>query len=136
MGENSVEWHFSPHAESVPLARQALHKQLDQWRATNQADTAALLLSELASNAYRYGASRPTDLIGVRFALRPAVLRVEVSDPNPHAPGIRSNVRSDDESGRGMLLVSALADDWGVEHHTPTHRKTVWFEIQAPGASC
>ena len=85
--------------------------------------TAALLTSELVTNAVRYGGSRVT-----LEARRPGgVIRVSVEDDDPELPeeGLRPPYRA--ESGRGIMLVSALATRWGVEKHTAG--KAVWFEL-------
>ncbi|MFF2326902.1 MULTISPECIES: ATP-binding protein [unclassified Streptomyces] len=57
-------------------------------------------------------------------------IRVELSDPEPRAwPAVRS-AGGGDESGRGLLLVDALALRWGVEQGP--YGKTVWCELRAP----
>jgi anti-sigma regulatory factor (Ser/Thr protein kinase) len=85
--------------------------------------TAALLTSELVTNAVRYGGSRAT-----LEARRPGgVLRISVEDDNPELPeeGLSPPYRA--ESGRGIMLVDALAARWGVEKHSGG--KAVWFEL-------
>ncbi|MFI6893830.1 ATP-binding protein [Streptomyces sp. NPDC050256] len=57
-------------------------------------------------------------------------VRAELSDPTPGVwPALRS-ADAGDESGRGLLLVDALALRWGVERGL--HGKTVWCELRAP----
>jgi anti-sigma regulatory factor (Ser/Thr protein kinase) len=86
-------------------------------------ETAALLTSELVTNAVRYGGSR-----AVLDAQAPGgVLRVSVQDDNPDLPEVGLVPDVTEESGRGVLLVSALADRWGVETAGPG--KAVWFEL-------
>lgn len=51
---------------------------------------------------------------------------MEISDRSPHLPQPRL-AAEDEESGRGLLLVRALADDWGVR---PTDQgKATWFSL-------
>ena len=90
---------------------------------------AALLTSELVTNAVRYGGSR-----AVLEAHRPAdVLRVTVSDENPDLPEAGDAPPVTAEGGRGVLLVSTLASRWGVER-LPGGGKAVWFELDAPAS--
>lgn len=88
------------------------------------ADSAALMTSEVVTNALRYSAG------AIRFGVEAdtARVRVEIGDDEqagPHAP-----VASEDaEGGRGMLIVAALASAWGVLPTAPG--KVVWFEVAA-----
>ncbi|CAM5716436.1 PPM-type phosphatase domain-containing protein OS=Streptomyces griseorubiginosus OX=67304 GN=AQJ54_19070 PE=4 SV=1 [Streptomyces griseorubiginosus] len=54
-------------------------------------------------------------------------LTVEISDRSPQLPQPRV-AAEDEESGRGLLLVRALADDWGVR--PMDHGKTTWFSLK------
>jgi anti-sigma regulatory factor (Ser/Thr protein kinase) len=86
--------------------------------------TASLLVSELVTNAIRYGGSR-----AVLEAMAPGgVLRVAVRDDNPDLPIVGNHPDLTAESGRGLLLVSTLADDWGVE--LTDGGKAVWFQLR------
>lgn len=91
------------------------------------------LVAELAANAVLHGRVRGRGFrLGVGLALAPeqrsGVLRVEVTDARgERAPQDRAARRPDAESGRGMLLVAALADRWGCEPFPPGG-KTVWAE--------
>ena len=90
----------------------------------NTCATAALLVSELVTNAIRYGGSR-----AVLEALAPGgMLRVAVRDDNPALPVVGHHPDLTAESGRGLLLVSTLADNWGVES-SEGGGKAVWFEL-------
>ncbi|SER03738.1 Anti-sigma regulatory factor (Ser/Thr protein kinase) [Streptomyces sp. yr375] len=104
---------FPRHRRSVGRAREELRKQLALWGVNGElADCAALLLSELTTNAIK---ARTTNgrRIGVRFELGVAGLRLEVSDSGDGKPEL-GYAGVDDESGRGLTLVDALAVDWGV----------------------
>lgn len=89
---------------------------------------AALLTSELVTNAIKYGGSRT-----VLEAKAPGgFMRVSVRDDNPALPVVGESPDLTAESGRGLLLVQALATRWGVEE-LPGEGKTVWFELDLAG---
>lgn len=76
------------------------------------------------SNAVKYGGS---------YALLEAnmpggVLRVAIQDENPDLPSVGEAPDLTAEGGRGILLVSTLADRWGIER-APGGGKAVWFEL-------
>ena len=87
-------------------------------------DTAALLTSEVVTNAVVHG----DGTVMVRAHTGGGRLRVEVEDEGDGAPVERHAAR-DAEGGRGLALVAALADDWGVER--VAGGKYVWFELSA-----
>jgi anti-sigma regulatory factor (Ser/Thr protein kinase) len=90
---------------------------------TEVCQTAALLVSELVTNAVVHGRTSAT--IEVH---RPAqTLRVAVRDDNPDLPPVGSTPDLTSESGRGLLIVSRLSRRWGVERVGPG--KAVWFEL-------
>ncbi|MHC3469831.1 PAS domain S-box protein [Streptomyces sp. 7R007] len=108
---------------SVPEGRAFLHKALTSWNCAPRADDALLLLSETLTNAVQH-AEGP---IGLHLHRTATDLTVEVSDRSPHLPQPRI-AGEDEESGRGLLLVRALAASWGVR---PTDEgKTTWFTLR------
>lgn len=87
-------------------------------------ENAALLTSELVTNAVLHGRTSAT--IEVH---RPAdTLRVSVRDDNPVLPPLGDDPPLSAESGRGLRIVSMLADRWGVEQLEGG--KAIWFEVQ------
>jgi anti-sigma regulatory factor (Ser/Thr protein kinase) len=72
-----------------------------------------LVLSELVSNAIRYGKTEPEQLIFVRFEQQPGLLRIEVHDANSGSEPAPVRPGDEDECGRGLLLVEQLAQQWG-----------------------
>ncbi|MFH9420941.1 ATP-binding protein [Streptomyces sp. NPDC017529] len=123
---------FPRHRRSPGQARQAFRG----WAAGQGLGAAAveageLVVGELAANAV-LAATGPGRRIEVRFALGDGTLRVEVSDAGDGAPAVRAP-GSLDEHGRGMVLVDALAEDWGVRARHGVG-KTVWavFEVVGP----
>ncbi|MEO3783017.1 ATP-binding protein [Actinocorallia sp. B10E7] len=103
------------HARTYPAcpsvareSRAVLRELLDRWELSELYESASLVLTELVSNAIRSG--QP---IGVAFSRCDAVsLRVEVHDRGPGRPE-SVPAGDDEESGRGLLLVGALAVEWG-----------------------
>ncbi|MCZ9343568.1 ATP-binding protein, partial [Streptomyces sp. TRM76130] len=92
--------------EAVPEARRALRVLLRQWGRHGRSDVAELLASELVTNALVH-----TDRDAVLTAtLGPRRLRVEVRDLASRWPRPRAVDAGDSTSGRGLLLVQALAD--------------------------
>ncbi|MEY9992856.1 anti-sigma regulatory factor (Ser/Thr protein kinase) [Streptomyces sp. V4I8] len=92
-------------------------------------ETAVLLLSELMTNAYRHAKVSPGREIGARCSLDANRLRISVMDANDSLPEPRT-AASDEESGRGLTLVAALADAWGAEPREGGIGKTVWYELE------
>lgn len=127
----SATHRFPRHRRSVARAREALRHQLAIWRldATEPADSAVLLLSELTTNAVNAKTTTGRE-IAVRFELTGTVLRLEVSDASDEQPNMR-HATADDESGRGLALVEALADEWGVKPRD-TVGKIVWATLVLP----
>ena len=85
-------------------------------------DVVLLLVSELAMNAVAH-VRAPFE---VRVEQAGSYVRVSVSDPSPAAP-VPAPVNPDSIGGRGLLLVEAMSDRWGVERRAGG--KTVWFEV-------
>ncbi|MGW7133915.1 PAS domain S-box protein [Streptomyces bobili] len=116
--------YLSALASAVGEGRCFLSKTLSTWDCAHLADDARLLVSEVLTNALQH-AQGP---LGLHLRRTATELTVEISDRSPHLPQPRL-AAPDDESGRGLLLVDALADSWGVR---PTDDgKTTWFTLQA-----
>ncbi|MEU9265889.1 PAS domain S-box protein [Streptomyces sp. NPDC048251] len=119
----AVTTHFPAAPASVPEGRAFLHKALTSWNCTERADDALLLLSETLTNAVRHSEGP----IALHLHRTATDLTVEVSDPSPQLPQPRMAVE-EAESGRGLILVRALAAGWGVR---PTDEgKTTWFTLK------
>ncbi len=91
-------------------------------------DSAAHVVGELAANAALHGRVPGRDFrlsLTVRDDKR---VRVEVTDTRSDRLPLPADADSDAETGRGLLIVSALADRWGVERG-PDPQKTVWAEV-------
>jgi anti-sigma regulatory factor (Ser/Thr protein kinase) len=125
-----IEWRLPRHARSVGRARTVFREQATSWKLPDAVtETAVLLLSELMTNAYRHAKVSPGREIWVRCILEMNRLRISVMDANDTLPEPRT-AASDEESGRGLTLVAALADEWGAEPREGGIGKTVWYELE------
>lgn len=111
--------------KAVSEVRRALRELMRQRCRSDAAEAAELLITEIVTNALVH-TDRGAE---VSVSLTPARLRVEVRDhaarrPRPHVP-----TADDGTHGRGLLLVQALADDWGVDAMALGSGKVVWFEL-------
>ena len=119
---------FSSTRLGARLARHLAVQRLDAWGIpydTDLSDAAALIVAELAANAVTHGRVPGRDF-ELRLTLTADTLRIEVSD----ARGERRprEVQPEGESGRGLLLVAALADRWSVHDRVPVG-KTVRADV-------
>lgn len=118
-------WTMPANPTSVRDARGKVRATLDDWGLGELSFTAELLVSELVTNALRYG----TGVVGLRL-LRDRSLVIEVYDDSEALPRAR-RAADDDENGRGLQVVQRLAKRWGAR---PTKTgKVVWSELQLPG---
>ncbi|MFD8783872.1 ATP-binding protein [Kitasatospora sp. NPDC059599] len=114
---------------STSLARLVLRAYLAGLPSGERyADTAELLLGELFANAVQHSDAPADRLIEVRFAVIRDRLRLEVHDAGTGRPSVRS-VRPDEECGRGLFLVNALAERWGCCPRSGGIGKFVWALI-------
>lgn len=126
---------FSSTRLGARLARHLAVHRLDAWGlpyGSTTADTAALLVAELAANAVTHGRVPGRDF-ELRLVLTPATLTIDVSDTRgerrPPQPAARLTPPGpEDTAGRGLLLVDALADRWTVLARSPVG-KTVRAEL-------
>ncbi|MFJ8076182.1 ATP-binding protein [Streptomyces sp. NPDC096176] len=125
---------FSATRRGARLARRLATHHLDLWHlpyGSPASDTVALVVAELASNAVLHGRVPGRDFELRLTYDRPAgLVRVEVSDTHPARPGFHGPAAhgpADADGGRGLLLVEAVAERWGVADRTGPG-KTVWAE--------
>ncbi|MFG2774895.1 SpoIIE family protein phosphatase [Streptomyces sp. NPDC048350] len=118
------DWRLPREPRSVGRARELARAQLTAWDLEPLVDTVELLVSELVTNALRYGEGE----IRLRL-LRDRTLVCEVWDAGLVQPR-RRRARDTDEGGRGLQLVGLLSAAWG-SRRTP-RGKTVWFELPLP----
>ncbi|MGW0885516.1 ATP-binding protein [Streptomyces sp. NPDC002671] len=113
---------------SVPAARRFTEWSLEYWGLGAWQRSADLLLcvSELATNALAHGVPPGRGFL-LRLRYDGHLVRAEVHDSGPGTPLI---TEEPDEGGRGLLLVAALSDKWGVGKRVPG--KAVWCEFVLP----
>ncbi|MFI1755765.1 ATP-binding protein [Streptomyces sp. NPDC020571] len=116
---------LSPTPRGARLARLLATEQLRAWGLP--LDPARLLVAELANNASAHGRVPGRDFRLTLYVVGDT-LRIEVTDTRGEQLPHPQQSSPDAESGRGLLLVEALASRWGVtEGRFP--RKTVWAEL-------
>ncbi|MCL8016267.1 SpoIIE family protein phosphatase [Streptomyces sp. AS02] len=119
-----ADWDVEPDPAQVPRARKFAVDQVDAWGLEEASFVTELVVSELVTNAIRYG--EPP--IKLRL-IRDTALICEVSDSSNTAPHLR-RARAFDEGGRGLLLVAQLTQGWGTRH--TTNGKTIWCAQTLP----
>ncbi|WP_232246539.1 ATP-binding SpoIIE family protein phosphatase [Kitasatospora mediocidica] len=117
-------WKLAVDRSEVRRARQLVRDQLTSWQLGGLSDTTELLVSELVTNAVRVA----RDYVQLQL-IRVDKLLVEVSDDNHNLPSLEP-AESLDEHGRGLNLVSKLAERWGTARKAVG--KVVWFELPLP----
>ncbi|MCX5090981.1 ATP-binding protein [Streptomyces sp. NBC_00365] len=116
-----LELYLSALPKSVPDLRRTVRQYLDAPCADVQ-----LCVTELVGNVIRHlGEGTPVRVRVVR--VDGGRTRVEVADPDPRVMPVLLRAAGDDESGRGLALLDAMALRWGVEQGAAG--KTVWCEL-------
>ncbi|MFF2658729.1 SpoIIE family protein phosphatase [Kitasatospora sp. NPDC058032] len=115
-----AQWEVPSDPAAVAGVRAAVAERLEQWGLADAAFVTELILSELVTNAIRYG----TGPIKVRLLLDRSLI-CEVSDGSSTSPHLRYAATTD-EGGRGLFLVAQFADRWGTRY-TATG-KVIWTE--------
>jgi PAS domain S-box-containing protein len=119
-----ASWELPNDPAAVRIARQAAARQLSEWGLEHLVATVELIVSELVTNAIRYGGGP----IRLRL-IQHQVLTCEVSDSNTSHPRPRQP-HIIDENGRGLFLVAQLSRRWGSR--SATDGKVVWAEQDLP----
>ncbi|MFG3205814.1 ATP-binding protein [Streptomyces sp. NPDC048192] len=134
--EREFTMRFTSTPRGARLARRLVSHRLNDWGhpyTTPVNETLTLITAELSANAVRHGHVPGRDF-HVQLTLVEDTFRIEVTDtraekqpsPTPASPDPLS------ESGRGLLLVAALADDWGVTPRPAAPGKTLWAQLRVP----
>jgi len=121
---------------SVRLLRDYAERTLIKWGLEARIDDVTLVVSELATNAVRARPDAQTGQITFRISLPrgSGLILVEMIDPYPGRPRL-CNATEDDVHGRGLLIVSLLAEQTGYRDE-PGGGKTVWSTLRIhPGAA-
>ncbi|MER6473413.1 ATP-binding SpoIIE family protein phosphatase [Streptomyces collinus] len=124
-GDRVATWDVPPDPAQVAAFRQAATERLAAWGLEEAAFVTELVVSELVTNAIRYG-EPPIQL----RLIRDRALICEVSDASSTSPHLR-RAHAYDEGGRGLLLVAQLTQRWGSRQ--TGGGKTIWAEQPLPG---
>ncbi|MFI1203729.1 ATP-binding protein [Streptomyces sp. BHT-5-2] len=107
-------------------ARRIVSAQLRLWHLDALVDPAALGVTELLANVHRH--ARPSKQCTIELYVLLDQLTVSVHDLDPRLPRLR-DADGWETSGRGLALIAALSESWGVRPHDPG--KVVWFTLPA-----
>lgn len=121
------KWELPFLAEASELAglRRVMRLHLNRWGLPHVVDAAQVCTTELVANVIRHvGHQTPTTLA---VSMNGTHLRIEVQDPDTRALPMLLDAQADEESGRGMFLVDATAERWGVDLRED--RKVTWCEL-------
>ncbi|MGA5453007.1 ATP-binding protein [Streptomyces umbrinus] len=117
---------FVAEPEEVSGLRRVLRLHLELWGLHEVTDAAQLCVSELVSNVIRHvGLGTPTTLA---VSMNGTYLRIEVHDPDTRALPTLLDAGSEAEAGRGVAIIDAVADRWGVQ--LSPDRKVTWCELE------
>ena len=107
-------------------ARRRVRDAIRSWQVPVDLDAALLLTSELVTNAVRHQAGQRAQAVVLAIVCSRGRLRVDVHDTSCSLPAV-AEVPADAETGRGLLLVETLSDEWGF-YRTPAG-KVVYFTL-------
>ncbi|WP_030598556.1 ATP-binding protein [Streptomyces fulvoviolaceus] len=115
------------------LARLLTVERLQAWQVSPAVtERTEQIVAELAANAALHGRVQGRDFqVALTLDTATGTVRVSVTDAlSEQLPSLRADFETpvDSESGRGLLLVTALADRWGTECYPPSG-KSVWAEV-------
>jgi anti-sigma regulatory factor (Ser/Thr protein kinase) len=113
---------FPSHASAVAAARAFVMGVVPHFAQASRSRV-ELMVSELTTNAVKHARTE----FNVTVVTSGDEVRVEVNDEDERAPVMREPAPTD-TGGRGLVIVHALADEWGVDFHDGD--KTVWFSLR------
>ncbi|MFF4229036.1 SpoIIE family protein phosphatase [Streptomyces sp. NPDC001820] len=122
--DHVARWDVPSDPAAVADMRAAVTEKLDEWGLSEVAFAMELVISELITNAIRYGSAPVTVQL-----LRDRALTCEVADGSSTSPHLRYAATMD-EGGRGLFLVAQMTERWGTRY-TPGG-KVIWAELALP----
>lgn len=125
----AVEFQALP--SRIGQVRRIVSAQLRYWKLDPLIDTAALGVTELLANVHRH--TGEDKHCTVELVLLWDRLTVSVRDHDPRLPQVRS-AGALATSGRGLALVAAVSDSWGMRAQRGGTGKVVWFTLPVPPA--
>jgi anti-sigma regulatory factor (Ser/Thr protein kinase) len=118
---------LAPGTESVSEARRFVEQALEECGAPDAIYDAAMLVSELATNAVLHARSEFTvEVICGSASVRISVYDLSAVLPRPRKYGLEAT------TGRGLRMIATIASDWGVEPRADG--KAIWFELPLEGS--
>lgn len=118
--------------EEVPRLRRVLQLHLCDWNLPHVVDAAQLCATELLANVIHHvGPGNPVTLT---TAMRGTHVRLALRDPGSTGLPTLGKPDEDDEAGRGLMLIDAVAAGWGIVLHD--HGKTIWVELSTALGAC
>jgi anti-sigma regulatory factor (Ser/Thr protein kinase) len=119
------------HAEGARLARHRLAASLAGMMPAVALADAVAVAAELVGNAVRHAAPLPGGVVRVAWRLLlTGGIEIRVTDGGAATPPTERRVGSDSPDGRGLAIVSALADRWGVDRDGLG--QCVWARLTVP----
>ena len=110
--------------------RRIVRSFLGEWDMPELSDAVELGVTELLANVVRHVPDRRCALLLLR---QPTGVRVEVTDGSDELPRLPDTLDAESENGRGLLLLDAVVDKWGVSRWSEGG-KTMWFECARAGS--
>ena len=124
---------------AVPCARLHVKHVLREWQMDALADSVELVVAELVTNAMQASAGLTSSQFAGRWSPGLPPVRLWLASDGQHAviqvwdasdrPPVRENVPLDAETGRGLLIVESLADEWGSYTPEASSGKVVWAVV-------
>ena len=127
MQETVLEARF----KATPVAPAEARRALEGWRDVLEGEllfSLRLLVTEVISNAVKYGSLGDDEWITLRVERTASRTRAVVADSSGGFETWLPVPSTDEVGGRGLFLVHRIADRWGIEQGEPFH---VWFELDA-----
>ncbi|WP_329218297.1 ATP-binding protein [Streptomyces sp. NBC_01485] len=134
VGRPAYSQTFPCEPSTAEIGRKLVRDVLGVWHLDTLADHATLIVTELIANAARHTRCREIRLIVARPS--PTRVRVGVVDREAARLPALGQADEDDESGRGLFLIDAVADRWGYDLRGSGRRpwgKEVWAELRIGG---
>jgi anti-sigma regulatory factor (Ser/Thr protein kinase) len=128
MSSRTAGFDLPPTVAAVPAARHVVLELLRVWNAPQDVQDAGLLVTEIVANVVDHVSGEAE--LTVEMSLSDDWLRIAVVDGSAVRPVVRE-LSAERPRGRGLQMVQAIADRWGVEDHDGGKR--VWFELRPPG---
>lgn len=120
---------LSPLPESVAAGRQWSRETIADWKLDEVADVATQLVSELVTNSVEHA---QTECVRLTVTYAEATLWIDVCDDDSANLPARRKVCPDDIRGRGLTIIEAMSDRWGIS--VTRSGKSVWCALAAPRA--